>query len=62
MLRLPIVGLPRKKQKAMGVEDLDEQELEAYSFGYITWDKSKGVSRASFDKLVVDAVNSVNES
>jgi hypothetical protein len=55
-------GITEEEAKAMGAKDLDEQEFEAYSFGYITWDKSKDVSRASFDKMVVDAVNSVDES
>ena len=55
-------GITEAEATATGAEDLDRQEFEAYSFGYITWDKSKDVSRASFDKMVVDAVNSVDES
>lgn len=55
-------GITEEEAKAMGAKDLDEQEFEAYSFGYITWDKSKDVSRASFDKMMVDAVNSIDES
>lgn len=55
-------GITNEEAAAMGAKDLDQQEFEAYSFGYITWDKARDVSRASFDKMVVDAVNSVDES
>lgn len=39
-------------------KDLEKQAFSAYGMGYLTWDKSEQVSRASLDKMVIDAVGS----
>jgi len=41
---------------------LQDQEFKAYGFGYITWEKSKDVSRADFDKMVISATHSADET
>jgi hypothetical protein len=42
--------------------DLQKQVFSAYSLAYLTWDKPAGFSRASLDKKVIDAANSVDLS
>jgi hypothetical protein len=41
-------------------QDLEKQAFSAYSLAYLTWDKPEKVSRASLDKMVIDAVHSVD--
>jgi hypothetical protein len=41
---------------------LDKEAFEAYSFAYLSWDKAEKSSRASFDKMVIDAANKVDKS
>jgi hypothetical protein len=41
---------------------LDKEAFEAYSFAYLSWNKSEQISRASFDKLVIDAANKVDKT
>jgi hypothetical protein len=38
-------------------KDLEDQAAKAYGFAYISWEKSKEVSRADFDKMVTGAYN-----
>ena len=39
-------------------EELNNEAFSAYSLAYLTWEKPKEVSRASFDKMLVDAAHS----
>jgi hypothetical protein len=41
---------------------LNGEGFQAYALGYITWEKSSELSRADFDKLVINAVQSVDMS
>lgn len=43
------------------VMDLQQEAFNAYSFAYITWDKPKQVSRATLDKILIDADRSVDK-
>jgi len=54
-------GFTEAEAKALAPDmPLDEQEFEAYSFGYLTWDKSSTVSRADFDKLIMKSAGSLD--
>ena len=55
-------GITDEEAKALGGDkDLDEEEFKAYSFGYITWEKSKEISRADFDKMMIKAAHAADE-
>lgn len=53
-------GISAQDMKAIGdtPDALNNQEFEAYSLGYLTWQKSNDLSRADFDKLVIKAYQS----
>lgn len=56
-------GFTDEELKNMSSEkDLQDEAFEAYSLAYLTWEKPTQVSRASLDKMVIDAVSSVNVS
>lgn len=56
-------GITNEEMTPLGdsAKDLDEEAFEAYSFGYITWEKSREVSRADFDKMIINAVQKTNQ-
>jgi hypothetical protein len=55
-------GFTDKELKEISsASDLSDQEFEAYSFGYLTWEKSKEISRTDFDALVIKAVQSIDQ-
>jgi len=54
-------GFTEEEFKGMSSsEELQDEAFKAYSFAYVTWEKSTEVSRASFDKMFVNSVNSVD--
>jgi hypothetical protein len=56
-------GITEEELKELGpVDEVQKQVFEAYGFGYLTWDKAAEVSRADFDKMVVDAALSVDSA
>lgn len=44
----------------MPAKNVHDLAFQAYSFAYVSWEKSTEVSRASFDKMVVDVARSVD--
>lgn len=57
-------GITDEEEQALGdsANNLDDEEFQAYTLGYLTWDKSSQVSRADFDKMVITAVRGVDQS
>jgi hypothetical protein len=43
-------------------KDLEDMAFRSYALAYLTWEKPAQVSRASFDKMVIDAVGSMDKS
>ena len=56
-------GVTNKELTALGGSDREQNEqiFQAYALGYLTWDKSNGVSRADFDEIAMRAVHSADK-
>jgi hypothetical protein len=56
-------GVTNEELTALGGSDKEqnEQVFQAYALGYLTWDKSNGVSRADFDEMAMRAIHSADK-
>jgi hypothetical protein len=59
---LPASGFTQAEIDDPASKDLETEAFQAYSLGFLTWDKPKQMSRGRLDQMIVNAVKSVDIS